>query len=171
MKKGFTLIEMVIVIIILGVLASIVVPESSSYITNARAVEAQVSQKNFAKTLYLHQLSWEAGNLQNDQVSILNPTDQETYTLTFSGSPYLISLISRDTAAHHQESAISAYYCDYLFQALTGISKYRMEPNSDSEWAVTLNGNQCSYTSRNLNKGFTYDTVSGEVTELVDVTP
>lgn len=40
-KKGFTLVEMIVVIVILGILLQIMVPQLIKYIDNAKAVQCQ----------------------------------------------------------------------------------------------------------------------------------
>ncbi len=56
MKKGFTLIELMIVVVILGILATIVVPRFLGREEEARRTAAEVQIKNFESALAMFKL-------------------------------------------------------------------------------------------------------------------
>ena len=56
MKKGFTLIELMIVVVILGILAAIIVPKFLGREEQARRVAAKVQIKNFEGALSMFKL-------------------------------------------------------------------------------------------------------------------
>ena len=61
MKKGFTLIEMLVVVLIIGILAGIALPQYQSAVRKARVVEAKLALRAIGDAAYL----W---YLQNDNM-------------------------------------------------------------------------------------------------------
>jgi type IV pilus assembly protein PilA len=58
MKKGFTLVELLIVVAILGILYAIAIPQYQGYVTEARATAA----KNNLRNIYMQQREYRTNN-------------------------------------------------------------------------------------------------------------
>ena len=76
-KHGFTLIEILIVVIILGVLAAIVIPQYSSYSDESKVNSFVTCVKNIAKIADYHYTR--SGEYFEDSGSGLMPTNLDTY--------------------------------------------------------------------------------------------
>ncbi|KKM78108.1 hypothetical protein LCGC14_1363320 [marine sediment metagenome] len=55
-EQGFTLLEIIVVVVILGILAAIVAPQFMGRIEDARKIEAQVQIRNFETSLKLYKV-------------------------------------------------------------------------------------------------------------------
>lgn len=113
-KKGFTLVELMIVVAILGILAAVAGPMYSGYITAAKRAEA----KSNLETLRLLEEQWYAdmktyvgGADTNALMSINgfgfepgNPADLNyNYKVTASGATFTATATSKTTPSHALE--------------------------------------------------------------------
>ncbi len=70
-QKGFTLLELLIVVAVIGILAAIAVPQFSKYRTNARVVKVASDLKNFRTAFMSYDL--EHGFFPDDSHIVLPP--------------------------------------------------------------------------------------------------
>ena len=105
-QKGFTMIELMVVVVIVGILAAIAIPIYGKYVKQARTTEATgrmgeiiTSSKAWAqeKTLWPSDADFQSGQ------GILDPTGTEnfTYTITAGGGsdpagPFQVTATGRD---------------------------------------------------------------------------
>ncbi len=83
---GFTLLELLVVLAILGLLAAIVAPRFISYLGSSRTKTAAVQVKNIATSLELYRL--DAGHYPNDQEGLQALVKAPPGVVAWNG-PYL----------------------------------------------------------------------------------
>lgn len=69
-KKGFTLLELLVVVLIIGILASIALPQYTKAVEKAKLSEALTTLKSIEDSLY--RLMYENDNLENPSFDILD---------------------------------------------------------------------------------------------------
>lgn len=70
-KKGFTLIELIVVIAILGILAAVLIPRFTGFQDKARSTQATTDAKNIATaidSLYTEVGEWDDEKITNDKI-------------------------------------------------------------------------------------------------------
>ncbi len=95
-RKGFTLVEVMIVVIILGILAAIVVPQFSDASTDAKLTSLKTNLQTIRGQLQLYKLqhndTWPALATFSDQMTLASKADGTTAALGTAGytlGPYL----------------------------------------------------------------------------------
>ena len=76
-KKGFTLVELIVVIVIIGILAAVLVPKLGGFTDRAKSTEALVAAKQVAT-------AYDAYYAENDNVWSKD-ADAKAYVVTMSG--------------------------------------------------------------------------------------
>ena len=96
-RKGFTLIEVLIVVIILGILATIAVPQFTKIVTKAKASEATTNIAAINTGLEIWKLehsgnypSYATAALLNTGLDITITADEFTYAVT-GGATYVVT--------------------------------------------------------------------------------
>lgn len=81
-KKGFTLIELIVVIVIIGILAAVMIPQFSGFTDKAKSTQALVDAKQIA-TAY-DAISLESGSYAEDAAAIAAIEDMSGVAVTSS---------------------------------------------------------------------------------------
>jgi general secretion pathway protein G len=98
-KEAFTLIEILIVVIILGILAAVVIPQFSEASNDTRVSSVMTDLKLLRSQIQLYKAqhneqyptSW-GPNGQLDMYTDVNGNTNATYTTTFRFGPYLLRI-------------------------------------------------------------------------------
>ena len=87
-KKGFTLIELIVVIAILGILAAIIIPRFTGFQKKARETQALVYAKQVATAVdsfYAENSAWPTDDKNKDEIAELSGVDKDTFELLEDG--------------------------------------------------------------------------------------
>ena len=110
--KGFTLIELIIVIAIIGILAAIAVPVYKSYSDRARASELPLNLKEIVKL----QLTWSYDPASKGKYALLfNTIGYKTSRRTFASSP-----TGCENSNIMENSTTNKYACGNYYAYSTG---------------------------------------------------
>ena len=152
MKKGFTLIEMLVVVLIIGILASIALPQYQKIIAKSKSAqmyEAVSSLAKSAQTFYLVQGSWPA-TFDSLDINYPNLSDETTSLCdidingTFSSkrnNDFIFTISARSTTSFHFNS-ISVFLADGPYKC-TGFSIYLHDleyPNLENKFLCSEGG-------------------------------
>ena len=160
MKKAFTLIEMVIVIVMLGILAAIFVPSQEAYVGAARNVQVESVRTNFERNLKFQQNLF----LGDPSKDIYVKNDFE-YTVSGSKFEFTGTIPTIDTIGNSDNSSQSSLdsdtNCAELLKILGNLSADKIQ---DAAWVVTYTApSSCTFNFAPTNTQFTYDNSDGTV--------
>lgn len=119
-KKGFTLVEILIVVIILGILAAIVIPQFTQASTEAKVSNLRTNLQTIRSQLLLYKMqhdgeAYPGTDFVNQMIQYTNPagTSQATSDATHNLGPYLQSIpvnpVSNSNAVRIVTGAATAF--------------------------------------------------------------
>ena len=159
MKKAFTLIEMVIVIVLLGILAAIIVPSQTSYVSAAKGTQAVAVNRNFKTTFQSFQ-NLSASNLTQ---AVKNDHAYETTALP-------VVFVAGGTISTVDGTAVATLdnaACSKLLQAFGNLAAGDIAADTTLTWkAASTATTECTFTHNPSSQQFTFNNSTGVVSGL-----
>jgi type IV pilus assembly protein PilA len=100
-KKGFTLIELMIVIAIIGILAAIAIPQFAAYRVRGFNADAQTHVRNMATAMEAYFSDSQTYNATVTQLASYGYTTVPGVTITPGGAATSYSITASHTAGNH----------------------------------------------------------------------
>lgn len=153
--SGFTLIELMITLVIVGILSAIAYPAYTKWITNTRRTDAETALTQAAnqQERFFTQCNWYAASLGGSQASCnTNTTGKLNYPTTSPDGYYNLNI----TAGAINAAGCSALTCGYTITATPDAAKsqagdgaFRIDSTGVKQWDKTNNG---SFTAKWTDK-------------------
>ncbi len=101
-KKGFTIVELVIVIAVIAILAGVLIPTFATVVEKANKSSAQQQAKNFYTLL-------EAATAAPTKYEMTNGDNKTTYTLSMQKTGLVVSKTYTGTTEQHEDAEVILY--------------------------------------------------------------
>ncbi len=98
-EKGFTLIELMIVVAIIGILAAIAIPQFAAYRTRGFNADSMSAVRNAATAMEAYFADNQTYNCTDAQLQAAGYTPKGTITLTHAGDTATYSLTGQHTSS------------------------------------------------------------------------
>ncbi|MDD5155485.1 MAG: prepilin-type N-terminal cleavage/methylation domain-containing protein [Candidatus Omnitrophica bacterium] len=147
MKKGFTLLELIVVIVILGILATLGFTQYNKQVESTRLAEAKIaigSMRQLATEYY-----WKNGSLtgiQNGDVGADNTCTSSSYFHYYLGSVYATGLYlmsARCTSGGKSPNVTREYIYRAFFKPDTGCQSFRCYYSDDTTTCFGISDPSC----------------------------
>jgi len=158
-SRGFTLIELVMVIVILGILAAVAIPRFANFSDEARTQAVQGTRGAFAQSVSNAHLKAELESISNDDLDLDDQGGDDVF-INSNGYP-------QDAAGSTgSDAAAGANVWNGILSSAPSIST----TDDVEDWYVNSDGNTPPvYTYEYTANGhsFTYDAGTGEVSQVI----
>ena len=138
LEKGFTLVELMIVIVIVGILSAVALPNFLSQTEKAKATEAKTKMSALLKQGHAE---WQEGGTVTDSIALAAADTQGKFgyggTLDDSGAEDIFKITSTANSTDASISGKLAFGCVNLETGKTDISKALLDSGSDDDTSCT----------------------------------
>lgn len=145
-KKGFTLIEMIVVMAIIAILAAILIPMLSKYMTDA----TQTTGSSTARSGYTAAAAWASSKMRAGAIVAADGDDGNTYKITVDGVDKTCILVR--AVAAKGSTAASGKLVDYFSNLTVGtVNAYVEVGTGATMYCEYDNGGAKYYYPSNMN--------------------